>query len=128
MVGMSMVEMTGFDGFRLTLVASTPESDKKNKVLVTMRDEHFLFGRDDGIRTHGLCVPNAALYQTEPHLDIKFYNGEKLNVKLCSALLAAYTCGTRNFFAPSVAKLRPLRLFSLALSATGGASRKKLPN
>ena len=26
-------------------------------------------GRDDGIRTHGLCVPNAALYQTEPHLD-----------------------------------------------------------
>ncbi len=77
MVGMSMVEMAGFDGFRLTLVASTPESDKKNKVLVTMRDEHFLFGRDDGIRTHGLCVPNAALYQTEPHLDIKFYNGEK---------------------------------------------------
>ncbi len=28
-------------------------------------------GRGDGIRTHDLCVPNAALYQTEPHLDIK---------------------------------------------------------
>ena len=25
--------------------------------------------RGDGIRTHGLCVPNAALYQTEPRLD-----------------------------------------------------------
>ena len=26
-------------------------------------------GRDDWIRTSGLCVPNAALYQTEPHPD-----------------------------------------------------------
>ena len=26
-------------------------------------------GRDDRIRTCDLCVPNAALYQTEPHLD-----------------------------------------------------------
>ncbi len=29
-----------------------------------------VFGRDDKIRTCGLCVPNAALYQTEPHLDV----------------------------------------------------------
>ena len=28
-----------------------------------------LRGRDDRIRTCDLCVPNAALYQTEPHLD-----------------------------------------------------------
>ena len=27
----------------------------------------FAFGRDDRIRTCGLCVPNATLYQTEPH-------------------------------------------------------------
>ena len=26
-------------------------------------------GRDGGIRTHDLCVPNAALYQAEPHPD-----------------------------------------------------------
>ena len=26
--------------------------------------------RGDGTRTHGLCVPNAALYQTEPRLDV----------------------------------------------------------
>ena len=26
------------------------------------------FSRGDGTRTHGLCVPNAALYQTEPRL------------------------------------------------------------
>lgn len=30
----------------------------------------FLYGRGERIRTSGLCVPNAALYQTEPHLDI----------------------------------------------------------
>ena len=31
--------------------------------------------RGDGIRTHDLCVPNAALYQTEPRLEIsKTYN------------------------------------------------------
>ena len=27
----------------------------------------FYFGRDDRIRTCGLCVPNATLYQAEPH-------------------------------------------------------------
>ena len=27
-------------------------------------------GRGDRIRTCGLCVPNAALYQTEPRLDL----------------------------------------------------------
>ena len=27
----------------------------------------FQLGRDDRIRTCGLCVPNATLYQTEPH-------------------------------------------------------------
>ena len=27
----------------------------------------FIFGRDDRIRTCGLCVPNATLYQAEPH-------------------------------------------------------------
>ena len=33
-------------------------------------------GRDDRIRTCDLCVPNAALYQTEPHLvnQLKHYN------------------------------------------------------
>ena len=36
-----MVEMTGFDSFRLTLVDPTTESDIKNKALVTMRDERF---------------------------------------------------------------------------------------
>ena len=30
---------------------------------------YLVFGRDGGIRTHGLLVPNQALYQTEPHLD-----------------------------------------------------------
>ena len=30
---------------------------------------HFLY-RCDWIRTSGLCVPNAALYQTEPRIDL----------------------------------------------------------
>ena len=29
----------------------------------------FFHGRGSEIRTHDLCVPNAALYQTEPYLD-----------------------------------------------------------
>ena len=34
-----------------------------------MRNLQELFiGRGDGTRTNDLCVPNAALYQTEPHL------------------------------------------------------------
>ena len=38
----------------------------------------LFYGRGDGIRTRDLCVPNAALYQTEPHPDkryIKLYIG-----------------------------------------------------
>ena len=30
-----------------------------------------MIGRDDRIRTYGLCFPKAALYQTELHPDIK---------------------------------------------------------
>ena len=30
----------------------------------------WFFGRSDGIRTHGLLVPNQAHYQTVPHPDI----------------------------------------------------------
>ena len=31
-----------------------------------MSSSFLLYSRSDGIRTHDLCVPNAALYQTEP--------------------------------------------------------------
>ncbi len=37
-----------------------------NKKVVSVKK----YGRGDGIRTHGLYVPNVALYQTEPHLDM----------------------------------------------------------
>ena len=40
-------------------------SNKKRRLNVC---SVVFFGRDDWIRTSGLCVPNAALYQTEPHL------------------------------------------------------------
>ena len=37
------------------------------------RHSVYLFlGRDDRIRTCGLCVPNAALYQAEPHLEANY--------------------------------------------------------
>ena len=32
-----------------------------------MQFQGFYSGRDDWIRTSGLCVPNATLYQAEPH-------------------------------------------------------------
>ena len=52
----------------------------------------LLFGRDDGIWTHSLCVPNATLYQIEPHLDIKFFGFK--NNSLCGQI-----CGQSHFFA-----------------------------
>ena len=37
---------------------------------LTNRPYLILFNRGDVIRTRDLCVPNAALYQTEPRLDV----------------------------------------------------------
>ena len=39
-------------------------------------------GRDDRIRTCDLCVPNAALYQTEPHLE--------MSCNICNANIISY--------------------------------------
>ena len=39
---------------------------------LTNRPYLILFNRGDVIRTRDLCVPNAALYQTEPRLDMIF--------------------------------------------------------
>ena len=52
--------MTGRRGLNLRSITL----DKQKK---TSFDVFFVY-RGDGTRTHGLCVPNAALYQTEPHL------------------------------------------------------------
>ena len=57
-----------------------------------IHDFQLLFGRDDGIWTHSLCVPNATLYQIEPHLDIKFFGFK--NNSLCGQI-----CGQSHFFA-----------------------------
>ena len=42
----------------------TRKSERKARI--------FLFGRGDKIRTCDFYVPNVALYQAEPHLDIEF--------------------------------------------------------
>ena len=39
---------------------------------LTNRPYLILFNRGDVIRTRDLCVPNAALYQTEPRLDLDY--------------------------------------------------------
>ncbi len=44
-----------------------------NKKRKDLRRGLFFFGRDDRIRTCGLCVPNATLYQAEPHPVIKIF-------------------------------------------------------
>ena len=41
------------------------------------------YGRGDRIRTCGLCVPNAALYQTEPRLDIQFFYNPNFTKNSC---------------------------------------------
>ena len=48
-------------------VIELPWSTKKALVQI----EQELSGRGDKIRTCDLCVPNAALYQTEPHLEVR---------------------------------------------------------
>ena len=40
----------------------------------------FILSRGDKIRTCDLCVPNAALYQTEPRDD--FVNTNRINIKI----------------------------------------------
>ena len=40
------------------------------KSLETIKNQGFLYGRSDGIRTHGLLVPNQARYQTSPHPEV----------------------------------------------------------
>ena len=78
-------------------------------------------GRGDRIRTCGLCVPNAALYQTEPHLVILLnFAIYKTYALLClRAATQLNSCGARNLKRPSGNKFRPLRLFALPFSSTG---------
>ena len=57
--------------------------------------------RGDGIRTHDLCVPNAALYQTEPRLAIsKNYHTQYMGQSqalICSFSEPAIVCRVRIF-------------------------------
>lgn len=55
-----------FGSFCLTIASTNKKTDPQGV--------YFFIGRGDRIRTCGLHVPNVALYQTEPHLDIQFQN------------------------------------------------------
>ena len=48
----------------------SPKSPIPSAFLPMVSKVGILFGRGDRTWTCGLCVPNAALYQTEPHLDV----------------------------------------------------------
>ena len=66
-----------------------------------MRLSGFLkCNRGDGTRTHGLCVPNAALYQTEPRLDatIVFYQTTNILSRLFWVFLKLFWEAFRNHF------------------------------
>ena len=49
--------------------SSRGRGNKKVRKQAFLKPVADFSGRGDGIRTHGLFVPNEALYQTEPHLD-----------------------------------------------------------
>jgi hypothetical protein len=54
-------------------MAQLPTISEQQKTLENQRllkFQGFLYHRGDKIRTCGLRVPNAALYQTEPRLDL----------------------------------------------------------
>ena len=59
------VKFLSCDGFWLK-----PNGIQYQKNPIDFRRQDFRFGRDDRIWTCGFCVPNAVLYQTEPHLEI----------------------------------------------------------
>ncbi len=59
-----------------------PVADVKNKP----SEKSEGFGRVDRIRTCGLCVPNAALYQAEPQPEIELFNYTDYNA-FCQAFL-----------------------------------------
>ena len=76
----SRCRTTSFAESRTTLRPSfLSEKERKQSVslneLKQLNNRHperyLLFNRCDEIRTHDLCVPNAALYQTEPRIDRK---------------------------------------------------------
>ena len=69
---------------------------KSRKVFISLKRTHtcrrqmgFFSGRGDGIWTRDLCVPNAALYQTEPHLVINFF------FKFCKAAANCLSAATQ---------------------------------
>ena len=70
------------------------ESPSKNQGSTRIRSS-LACGRDDRIRTCGLCVPNAALYQTEPHLDRKD-RGDRVAISL--AIILYFSPFVNSFF------------------------------
>ena len=52
-----------------------------------------MIGRSDRIRTYDPCVPNAVLYQTEPHSDDFF---KRLNLYRLMAVLASNSYGFKD--------------------------------
>ena len=68
-------------------VGSNPRINKTKKESTCKIQVLSKNGRGDRIRTCGLCVPNAALYQTEPRLDILNFIVFKDKLFIFSALL-----------------------------------------
>ena len=60
----------------------------KKKAPETLRSDASAESRSDVIRTRDLCVPNAALYQTEPRFVILF--------RLCHSAFVIIYNGGRN--------------------------------
>ncbi len=77
----------------------------KKRMFITVKSVmNIKHGRDDRIRTCGLCVPNAALYQTEPHLDIKLKGNKSPFLKTRTP-----ACGVLVFLLVRVTGLEPVR-------------------
>ena len=64
---MPITELWEDERFCLLLIRGLSNEDAGNVRHCGSLLDWWLFGRDGGIRTHDLVVPNDALYQAEPH-------------------------------------------------------------
>ena len=112
---------------RLRLCSWSSSSNPTKKKNCRQKVNSSFFGRGDGIRTHGLCVPNAALYQTEPRLDNFICNFPKTTSAkfMPRAATQLNSCGAQNFLCLIRPKILTAAPLSLSLHPPSAAVKLK---
>ena len=95
----------------------------QKRVKILLKEFWLSQSRSDVIRTRDLCVPNAALYQAEPHFDLDHPFRRCTPLPNVQVILYISKCSLStgfwnffdNFFTTSLAKLNSTPLWNLIL-------------